>query len=76
MSIGGLLIGLLEIVLSCAVLVLIGAVIAWLFGVFGYPIPANIQKIFLGIVLLVAVIMLVGLFLGAVPPFHVLRLAP
>ena len=74
MSIGGLLIGLLNIVLVCAVLILIGALVAWFASMAGYPIPGNIQKIFLLIVALVAIIMLVGMLLGVMPPLHVLRL--
>ena len=56
MSVLGLLIGLLNCVLVAAVLVLVGAIIVWIAGLFSWPIPWNIQRIFLLIVLIIFVI--------------------
>ena len=56
MSVFGLLIGILNCVLLAAVLVLIGAIIVWVASMFSWPIPWNIQRIFLLIVLIIFVI--------------------
>ena len=56
MSIVGILVGLLNCVLLAAILVLIGAIIQWIAAAFQWPIPDNVQRIFLLIVLLVFII--------------------
>ena len=50
MSISGLLLGLINIAIVVAVLVLVGYIILWLMGMLGFPIPANVQKIYMVIV--------------------------
>jgi hypothetical protein len=69
MSIAGILIGILNCVLLAAILVLVGAIIAWVASIFEWPIPWNIQRLFLLIVLLVFIICVVSLLLGA-PMVH------
>jgi hypothetical protein len=71
MSLGGILLGIINIAITVAILVLVGLVIMWLMGWLGFPIPANIQKVFMIIVALIALAMLVALLLGAPLPFHV-----
>jgi hypothetical protein len=56
MSILGILIGILNCVLLVAVLVLVGAIIVWVAQIFEWPIPWNIQRIYLLICLLVFII--------------------
>jgi hypothetical protein len=58
------LLGLISILVYIAVLLLIGAVIVWLASAFGYPVPQMVQKIYMGIVALVALYLLVALLLG------------
>jgi hypothetical protein len=69
MSIVGILVGLLNCVLVAAILVLIGAIIVWVASMFQWPIPWNIQRIFLLIVLLVFIICAISLMVGA-PMVH------
>jgi hypothetical protein len=70
MNIAGLLVGLLNCVLVAAILVLIGAIIVWVASAFQWPIPWNIQRIFLLIVLLVFIICAISLMVGA-PMVHI-----
>lgn len=65
MSITGILIGVLNCVLLAAILVLLGAIVAWVASVFEWPIPWNIQRLYLAICLLVFLICVVTLLLGA-----------
>lgn len=64
MSIFGFLIGILNCVLLAAMLVLVGAIIVWVAGLFEWPIPWNIQRIFLLIVLLVFIICVISGLVG------------
>jgi hypothetical protein len=69
MSTAGILIGVLNCVLVAAILVLLGAIIVWVASIFQWPIPWNIQRIYLLIVLLVFIICVVSLLVGA-PMVH------
>ena len=69
MSVAGLLIGVLNCVLVAAILVLLGAIIVWIAGLFSWPIPWNIQLLYLLIVLIVFVICVISLLLG-MPMVH------
>jgi hypothetical protein len=71
LSLGGILLGIINIAIAVAILVLIGLIIVWFMGYLGFPIPAQIQKVFMAIVALIALAMLVALLLGAPVPFHV-----
>jgi hypothetical protein len=64
MSIAGILIGVMNCVLVAAILVLVGAIIAWVAQIFEWPIPWNIQRIYLLICLLVFIICVISLLLG------------
>jgi Na+/proline symporter len=70
-SLGGILLGIINIAIAVAILVLIGLIIVWFMGYLGFPIPDKIQKVFMIIVALIALAMLVALLLGAPLPFHV-----
>ena len=70
MSFFGLLIEILNCLLAAAVLVLLGAIIVWIAGLFQWPIPWTIQRIYLLIVLLFFVICVISGFAGA-PIVHV-----
>ena len=72
MSLTGLLLGLINIAIVVAILVLIGYIIMWLMGMLGFPIPAQVQKIYMVIVALIALYMIVALLLGIGPPFRIL----
>lgn len=64
MSLGGILLGLINIAIVVAILVLIGLVIVWFMGWLGFPVPENIRKVFMAIVALIALYMIVALLLG------------
>jgi len=64
MSLAGVLLGLINICIVVAILVLIGYVAMWLLGLLGFPIPATVQKIYMVIVALIALYMFVALLLG------------
>lgn len=71
MSIGGLLLGVIDAVIVAAVMVLIGAIIVWAASIFEWPIPWNIQRIYLLIVLLIFIYAVIALLLG-MPMVHIL----
>ena len=64
MLLSGLLLGLINILIIVAVLVLIGYIAMWLLGILGFPIPAMVQKIYMVIVALIALYLIVALLLG------------
>jgi hypothetical protein len=70
MSVTGILIGVLNCFVLAIILVLIGAIIVWLAGIFEWPIPWNIQRLYLGLVLLLTVICIISLLVGA-PMIHI-----
>jgi hypothetical protein len=71
LSLGGVLLGIINVAITVAILVLIGLVIVWFMGYLGFPIPDKVQKVFMVIVALVALYMIVALLLGLPLPFHV-----
>jgi hypothetical protein len=71
-ALGGILLGIINIAIVIAILVLIGLVIVWFMGYLGFPIPAQVQKVFMIIVALIALYMLVALLLGLPLPFRVI----
>jgi hypothetical protein len=75
MSIFGLLIGVLNCVLVAAVLVLLGAIVVWVAGLFSWPIPWDIQRIYLLIVLVIFIICVLSLAFG-MPMVHLFGHAP
>jgi len=75
MTLTGVLLGLLNIAIVLVILVLIGAIIMWVMNTLGWPVPANVQKLYLAVVALIALAMLVALLLGAVPPWRIVGAA-
>jgi hypothetical protein len=64
MSLSGLLLGLVNIAIVVAVLLLIGAVILWFCSWLNFGIPANVQKLYIAVVGLIALYMIVALIFG------------
>ena len=64
MSLGGILLGVINIAIVIAVLLLVGAIILWFCSWMGLAVPANVQKGFLIVVALIGLYMLVALLLG------------
>jgi Na+-translocating ferredoxin:NAD+ oxidoreductase RnfD subunit len=69
MTIAGIFIGILNCILLVAILVLLGAVVVWVAQLFEWPIPWNIQRLYLLVVLLVFIICIASLLLGT-PMVH------
>ena len=63
----GLILGIINIAIVVAVLLLIGAVILWFASWMGFAVPEIVQKLYLAVVALIALYMLVGLLFGVVP---------
>ena len=68
MSITGLLLGLLNIVIVVAILLLVGAIIQWVLGLIGFAPPVMVVKLYCAIVALIALYMVVALLLGMPSP--------
>jgi hypothetical protein len=64
MSIAGLLLGIINIAIVVVILVLIGALVVWFLNLMQWPVPWNIQRLYLAVVALIALYMLVALLLG------------
>jgi hypothetical protein len=71
MSMTGLLLGIINIAIAIAILLLIGAIILWFCGWMGLGVPANVQKGYIIIVALIGLYMLVSLLLG-VPSLRII----
>jgi len=71
MSLVGILLGLLNIAIVVAVLLLIGAIAVWVLGALGWPPPAPVQKGYLAVVALIALVLIIQLLLG-VPQIHII----
>ena len=63
-SISGILLGIINIAIVVILLVLAGAIGVWIASALHWPIPQNIQQLYLGLVALIALYMLVALIFG------------
>lgn len=64
MSLSGLLLGIINIAIVVAVLLLIGAIILWLCSWMSMSVPAAVQKGYIAVIALIALYMIVALLLG------------
>jgi hypothetical protein len=71
MSLAGILLGILNIAIVVAILLLIGAVILWFASWMSIAVPTTVQRAFMILVFLIALYMLVALLLG-VPSLHII----
>jgi hypothetical protein len=77
MSATGLLLGLLNVAIYVAILLLVGAIAVWICGAIGLAIPDMVKKIYIIIVGLIALYMIASLLIG-IPIgglFHVSRVS-
>ena len=70
-SLGGILLGLVNIAIVVVVLLLIGAIALWFLSLMGWPVPWNVQRLYMAVVALVALFMLIALLLG-IPTVHLI----
>ena len=71
----GTLLGLINIVITVAILLLVGAIIQWILGIIGFAPPEMVVKLYLVVVALIALYMMVGLLFGVVPVPHIIGMA-
>jgi hypothetical protein len=64
MSLSGLLLGVINVAIVVAILLLVGAIILWFCGWLAFPVPDMVRKLYIAIVGLIALYMLVALLLG------------
>lgn len=69
-SLSAILLGVINIAIVAAILVLIGLIIVWFMSWLGFPIPDQIQKVYMVIVALICLYMIVALLLGLPLPFR------
>lgn len=71
MSLSGLVLGIINIAIVIAVLLLIGAIILWFMGWMGMAVPDMVRKGYLAVVALIGLYMLVALLFG-IPSIRVI----
>ena len=64
MSIGGVLLGLINVGIVVAILLLIGVIAVWILGWLGVALPDEARKLFIVLVALIALYLIVALLLG------------
>jgi hypothetical protein len=64
MALSGLLLGIINIAIVVATLLLIGAIILWFCSWMGLSVPGNVQKGYIIVVALIGFYMIVALLLG------------
>lgn len=68
MSLSGVLLGLINIAIYIAILVLIGLIVVWFAGWLNFAIPENIQRVYMVIVALIALYLIIALVFGLPVP--------
>ena len=68
MSLSGVLLGLINIAIEIAILVLIGLIVVWFASWLGFAIPENIQRVYMVIVALIALYLIIALVFGLPVP--------
>jgi hypothetical protein len=64
MNLAGILLGIINIAIVIAILLLVGAIILWFMSWMGLAVPPNVQKGYIVVVALIGLYMLVALLLG------------
>ncbi len=71
MSLTGILLGLINVAIVVAILMLIGAVVLWFASWMSIAVPQNVQRGFMVVVFLIGLYMLVALLVG-IPTVHII----
>jgi hypothetical protein len=75
MSLTAIVLGVINIAIVVAILLLIGAIVMWFMSWMSMSVPANVQKGYIIIVALIGLYMLVALLLG-IPTLRVISALP
>ena len=70
MALGSILLGLLDAVIVAIVLVLVGAILVWIADLFRFPIPWEIQRLYLLLVMVILVYLFAAVLFG-MPAVHI-----
>lgn len=70
MALSGIVLGLINVAIVVAILLLIGALTKWVLGMLGWPPPLEVQKLYIAVVVLIALYMIIALLLG-LPSVHI-----
>lgn len=71
MSLTGILLGLINVAIVVAILMLLGAVVVWFASWMQMTIPQTVQRGFMVVVFLIGLYMLVALLVG-IPTVHII----
>ncbi len=71
MALSAILLGLINVAIVVAILLLVGAVILWFCSWMQLNVPANVQRGYIIVVALIGLYMLVALLLG-IPTMHII----
>jgi hypothetical protein len=71
MSLTGLILGIINIAIVIVILLLVGAIVQWVMTQLTWAIPAQVVKLYLAVVALIALYLLVALLLG-LPAVHII----
>jgi len=66
------ILGIINIVIVAAVLVLVGLLVVWLMDALAFPVPPMVRRVYIIVVALICLYMVAALLLGF-PTFNVLR---
>jgi hypothetical protein len=72
MSLSGLLLGVINIAIVVAILLLVGAIIEWFLTWMNIAVSAMVRKLYIALVALIALYMLVALVLG-IPSLRIIH---
>ena len=64
MSLSGIVLGIINIAIVVAILLLVGAIILWFLSWMGMAVPGNVQKGYIAVVALIGLYMMVALLFG------------
>lgn len=70
MSFSGIILGIINIAIVIAILLLVGAIIVWFCGYMGLAIPESVKRGFIAVVALIGLYMIVALLFG-IPTLHI-----
>ena len=71
MSVSGLILGIINVAIVVAVLLLVGAIILWFCNYMGFSVPEMVRKIYIAVVALIGLYMLIALIFG-IPTMRVI----
>lgn len=75
MSLAGVMLGLINIAIVVAILLLIGAIAVWLAGYMEMAVPTQVRRGYIAVVALIALYLLVAMVLG-IPSIRLISVSP